>query len=545
MPVSTTPQATTALTGDLDDSLLAALRTLPAQPCHHARHSLALGARLLAAWRGEQQHAWLPGDSRFGHPDWQARPCLQRSLQAWLSLCAEGEDWLQGLQVSPADRSRLALLGRQLSAALAPSNTPLNPEFRTRLKETGGRSLFNGLQHLAADLLMERPLAPLSDDHTFQLGRDLACTPGRVVQRQPLFELIQYQPRTPKVHGKPLLIIPPPLNRFYLLDLTPTSSLVRHALEQGLQVFLISWRNPTPEQAEWGFNQYVGACLAALDTSCAIAESKQAMLLAVCAGGVLGLLLQGLLQARNQSQRLSASSYLVTPLDARLQTDMLALAGPAARQRLRRRLWRQGCLQANQLGSSFAWLRPEHFVWPMALQRYGLDQPPPAREVLFWSQDNTRLPARLVEDMLDLFERDPLAAPGHIVVQGAAIDLSGIQTPSWHLGAQRDHIVNWQNSYPGSRLGGDKVFVQSHSGHIQSLINPLDHPGARFRIGPALQVDAEAWLTTSTAHEGSWWPHWSGWLKTHAGRLKAAPAELGNTYFPPLDAAPGRYVYQS
>ncbi|WP_022963654.1 PHA/PHB synthase family protein [Halopseudomonas pelagia] len=541
MPATRDPDTHAATSGDLIDSLRALLGTLPAQPCHHARHALDLSTRLLEALSGTSDEPLPANHAVFHDPGWQD-PIQRRALQAWLSCQNTTGVWFEQLALSEADRSRLTWLGMQVAAALAPSNSPLNPVFLRQLKRSSGRSLAGGLKRLACDLAIGRPLAPLTEEDSYLVGRDLATTAGQVVLRDPMFELIQYQPRRPEVHQRPLLIIPPPLNRFYLLDLNPQQSLIRHALDQGLQVFLISWRNPQAEHCEWGFSRYVGACDRALTASSRISNSQQASLLGVCAGGILGLLLQGLLQARGDGARLCSASYLVTPINPHLDTPLLHLSGPATQQRLRARLWQQGYLSARQLAASFAWLRPEQFVWPQALARYALDQPLARRDILYWSQDSTRLPARLVEDLLDLFQRDPLSRPGHLCLLGHSIDLKACTQPSWHLGARRDHIVPWANCFPGGRLGGDAFFVQSHSGHIQSLINPPEHPGAVLRSGPAI-ADATGWLANSVEHRGSWWPHWSGWLRRHSGALQPATGSLGSLDCPTLGPAPGRYVH--
>lgn len=545
MPARIPPTGDTDANGDLADSLALLIRSLPSQPCHHVRQARKLLSRLAATLVEPEAAATALADQRFSDPAWHSNPLLMRVMAVWATCNHQGREWLQGLQLPLADQARLALLGRQLAAASAPSNSPLNPRFLARLRETRGRSLCRGLQHLAADLALDRPTPPLHPDDSHLVGRELASTAGEVVLRQPLFEMIQYQPLQAKVHSHPLLIIPPPLNRFYLLDLSPHNSLVQHALEQGLQVFLISWRNPDHSHRDWGFNQYVAACDSALQHIEQISNSTQTSLLGVCAGGLLGLMLQGVLQARGEAHRLCAASYLVTPLNAHMDTDLLRLMGSSSRQRLRTRVWQQGYLSGPQLARSFAWLRPDHFVWPQAVERYAMDQAPAQRDLLFWSQDATRLPARLVDDLLDLFERDPLAEPGHLCVLGQRLDLASIETPSWHMGAEGDHIVPWRNCFPGSRLGGNKVFVQSHGGHIQSMVNPGDRPGSRFRSSAVASVSAEQWLDDSELHDGSWWPHWSHWLKQHSGPLQQAPAHLGSDQLPPLAAAPGSYVHQS
>tara|TARA_R110001599_G_scaffold136296_3_gene314701 strand:- start:4490 stop:6151 length:1662 start_codon:yes stop_codon:yes gene_type:complete len=545
MPESSAQNGAAELAGDLANSLLAVLRTLPDQSPHHARHLSDLAAHLTRSLLGHSELAVAARDRRFDHPAWQTNPMLRRALQSWLGCNAHYRQWLNELEVPEPDRARLRQLGDMLSATLAPSNSPANPVFIERLRQTRGGSLCQGTRNLLTDLVLGRPMAPLCADGAFKVGRDLASTPGQVIQREPLFELIQYRPTTPQTHERALLMVPPPLNRFYLLDLTERASLVRHALDQGLQVFMISWRNPDPDHREWGFNQYVNACNRALQTASSLTANGPVNLMGVCAGGLLALLLQGVLQSRGQGHRISSASYLVTPIDARLDTGLVRMLGPAARQQLRTRLWKHGFLPARELARAFSWQRPEEFVWPQMLERYALGQDPRPRDVLSWSQDCTRLPARLVEDLMDYFERDPFARPGSLVVQGQAVDLSSITTPSWHLGAQHDHIVPCANSFPLRRMGGDKTFVQSHSGHIQSLVNPQQHPGAWFRAGTVADEPMKHWLQQHGPVQGSWRTHWGTWVKKHSGGLGPAPAILGSSDFPPLQAAPGRYVHKS
>jgi polyhydroxyalkanoate synthase len=268
-------------------------------------------------------------------------------------------------------------------------------------------------------------------------------------------------------------------------------------------------------------------------------------LLGVCAGGLLTLLLQGVLASSGQGERVCTASYMVTPIDARLSTGLVRMLGPAARQRIRSKVWQLGFLPATDLARAFAWQRPEQFVWPQALDRYALGQPLTSREIMSWSQDSARLSARLVDDLLDYFERDPFASPGSLVQQGRPIDLRAITTPSWHMGAQHDHIVPCHNSFPGQRLGGDCTFVQSHSGHIQSLVNPPDHPGAWFRAGKIALDDIPEWLEKHRPQPGSWRHHWTDWLKARSDNLVSAPENLGSCAFAPILPAPGRYVHQS
>jgi len=542
--MSDSDAADTPLQRPLSDTALALASTLLTQPCHHARQARQLLSGLAKVLTADEHSSPWQQDGRFSHPGWRG-PLRRRLLDAWAHCTQQGHTWADGLQLGDTDRARLHWLLHQLDEASSPANSPICPRFTERLVETRGRSLQQGLRLLARDIALKRPLPTQSPDDTLLVGRDMACTPGDVVYREPLFELIQYRPTTARVSGRPLLVIPPPLNRFYLLDMTPTSSLVRHALDQGLQVFMVSWRNPNPSHFEWGMQAYSGAAATALAVSLEITGSDKATLLGVCAGGLIGLLLQGLLQARGQGGRIAASSYLVTPVDAQLHSDPLLIAGPEVRRALRNRVWQQGCLGPRQLAAGFAWLLPRQLVWAPLLKRYTLGEESAPHPVRVWNQDSTRLPAQLVDDLLRLFEEDWFGGSRPLDFDGVRIDLTGIESPSWHLGAATDHIVPWTKSYPGARLGGDRTFVLSSGGHIQGLLNHPGLPRAWYQAAPAATTDPQHWASGAPRQRGSWWPHWSNWVVGHSGPPVSAPASTGNADYPALYPAPGRYVHQS
>jgi polyhydroxyalkanoate synthase subunit PhaC len=325
MPNSKSPDA--PLERPLAETALALASTLISQPCHHARQAKLLARRLATALAGQQDLAPLLIDARFAHPGWRS-PLHRRLLGVWGACGQQSKAWAEGLNLSATDQARLQLLLRQLEDATAPSNTPICPRFMERLVESRGQSLQRGLRLLAQDIAFKRALPAQGPDGALLVGRDMACTPGEVVRCEPLYELIQYRPTTAAVRARPLLIIPPPLNRFYLLDMTPTSSLVRHALDQGLQVFLISWRNPNPSHCNWGLQAYTQAAADALHSARDITRSPQATLLGVCAGGLITLLLLGWLRARGEQEQIAAASFLVTPIDTRLDSDPLLIASP-------------------------------------------------------------------------------------------------------------------------------------------------------------------------------------------------------------------------
>ena len=530
-----------SLNADLSRSLLALLRSTLSQPGHHQRYLCRVTRLSLLALQGKLDCGDLSDDPRFQHPGWQ-RPLQSRLVQLWQAWQQPLQGWLNALDISEPERANLRWLLDQLSAASSPSNSLLNPQIIAATRQSRGANLRRGARNLLIDQLTGRPLAMPEADTQYRAGHELALSAGEVVLRQPSFELIHYTPATEQQYSKPLLIIPPPINRYYLLDLTPTNSLVQHALQQGIAVYLISWRNPNPSHCNWGLSHYVRACRAALTQVLALSASTQASLLGVCSGGILASLLAGWLQARSRADCLNALSLLITPLDARLQTDLQRLAGNATQQRLRRQVWRQGYLDERSLGSLFTWMKPEQLLWQPAVQRYALGEDLPSSPMHTWSHDNTRLPAQLVEDLLDLLIRDPLGQPGALQLDGERIDLNQVSLPSWHLAAERDHIVPWRNALPAGRLGGDCQFTLCRGGHVQGLLCPPGQARAGYQSAPVDAHDtADSWASRATLTEGSWWSAWTDWLTRRSGTLENAIHPVAD---PALGPAPGHYVHQ-
>lgn len=530
-----------SLNADLSRSLLALLRSVLAQPQHHQLYLLNVTRLSLLALRGKLDNHAIAEDKRFQHPDWQ-RPLPSRLLQLWQAWQQPLQDWLNGLEVSDAERANLRWLLAQLSAASSPSNSLFNPEIIAATRSSRGANLQRGALNLLADSLTRRPPAMPQPGSEYRVGHELAQSQGSVIERQPGYELIHYAPLTTEQHSRPLLIIPPPINRFYLLDLTPETSLVQHALSQGIAVYLISWRNPNPSHCNWGLGHYVSCCQQALNTVLKASASPQATLLGACSGGILASLLAGWLQARNETACLAALNLLVTPLDTRLQTDLHRLAGSSTQQQIRRQVWRQGYLDERGLGSLFTWMKPEQLLWAPAIERYALGRELAASPVSIWSHDNTRLPAQLVEDLLDLLERDPLNQPGSLQINGERVDCHNLTLPSWHLAAEHDHIVPWRNAFPAQRLGGDCVFTLCRGGHIQGLLCPPGQPRAGYRSATVNSDNTvEHWQSAVSEIDGSWWPAWTDWLKARSGVLQPAVQPTANDTLGP---APGHYVHQ-
>jgi polyhydroxyalkanoate synthase len=374
------------------------------------------------------------------------------------------------------------------------------------------------------------------------VGEDLGITPGAVVHRDEVIELIQYSPSTPRVRQRPLVIVPPPIGRFYFLDLRPGRSLVEYAVSRGLQVFMLSWRNPTREQSEWGLDEYAQGVVTAVDVAREVTGSRDVTTLGLCAGGqVMTTALNHL--AANGDDRVHAAGYAVTLLDFSSRAPLGAFSGPRMLEVARRNSRRRGVITARQMGSMFTWMRPDDLIFNYLVQQWLMGEDPPAFDILAWNADGTNLPARLHEQFLDIFGKNALARPGMLRVLGTPVHLSRITLPTFVTGALTDHLTPWDGCYRTTQLlSGPSTFVLSYSGHIQSLVNPPGNPKAHYWTGGEPGPDPEAWRASAERHTGSWWEPWAQWTVEQCGDEVAAPTELGSAAHPPLEPAPGTYV---
>ena len=433
-----------------------------------------------------------------------------------------------------------------LVAALAPSNNPLlNPAALKAALDTGGRNYLRGGRQLVKDLSSRPRIPQMVDSDAFTVGKDLAVTPGRVVLRTEVFELLQYAPRAEQVHEIPVLIVPPMINKYYIADLAPGRSMVEHFLDAGLQVFAISWVNPCEDQADLGLDDYAGSVIRAMDALDEITGADRTLLFALCAGGIVTSTTVSHLVATGRGDRVAGLTLGVTVLDQHHSgtvgslVDAPTAAAAAASSRSR------GYLDGRALAGVFAWLRPDDLVWNYWVNNYLLGKKPPAFDVLFWNADTTRMPAALHGDFLRLAVDNALVHPGRATVLGTPVDLSKIDVDSYNLAGIADHICPWENVYRSGRLlGSAPRFVLSTSGHIAALVNPPGNPKASYRVAPELPEDPEQWLATASTHAGSWWTDWTTWATARAGELGDPPAELGSAAHPAAEPAPGTYVFQ-
>jgi polyhydroxyalkanoate synthase subunit PhaC len=512
-------------------------------PLSVIEHEAALVSELARVLAGRSSVAPAASDKRFTDPVWLSNPAYRRYLQAYLA-CSQGVgSMVDGLGLKGLDAQRGRFLTTLVADALAPSNTFAgNPAAVRKAFETGGASLAAGLRNLVGDLLHNGAMPSQVDKTAFKVGGNLANTPGAVVFRNEVLELIQYRPATAKVHARPALLVPPQINRAYVYDMAPGKSLVKYLVDSGFQVFLVSWRNPTAEHSHWGMAEYVAALLEAIDAIKTICASRDVTVHAACSGAMTVAALLGHLAAL-KDRSVHCTTQMVAVMDQAEDSQIGLLASPRAIARAKAASARKGVLEGGAMGRVFAWLRPNDLVWNYWVNNYLLGNAPPAFDILYWNSDTTRLPAKFHAELLDVFGARLLATPGALQILGTPIDLSALRCDRYVMAGLTDHITPWRSCYRTARMmGGKMTMVVSASGHIQSLINPPGNAKAKYYLNADLPDHPDQWLAGATQHNDSWWPHWRDWLAARSGRLKAAPAALGHASYPMLADAPGTYM---
>ncbi|MEP6998164.1 MAG: class I poly(R)-hydroxyalkanoic acid synthase, partial [Betaproteobacteria bacterium] len=434
-------------------------------------------------------------------------------------------------------------LAQQYVDAISPSNfLATNPEALQRAFATGGASIAQGLSNLVADA--QRGRIAMTDESAFEVGRNLATTPGSVVFRNPLIELIQYAPTTRNVAKRPLLIVPPCINKYYILDLQPDNSFVRYAIAQGHTVFMISWRNIPPELGGLGWDDYLEqGVLTAVDVVRDIAGSKTINALGFCVGGTLLACALAVATARRETPVASAT-FLATMLDFADPGDIGVYVSREVLAARMPTLCGGGRIQGSELASAFASLRPNELVWNYVVGNYLKGQKPPAFDLLYWNGDSANLPGPMyVEYLRNMYLDNKLREPGALTMCGQRIDLGRVAMPSYILATREDHIVPWRTAYRSvGLLGGDLTFVLGASGHIAGVINPAAKNRRNYWTNELLTDDPADWVARAQTRPGSWWPHWTAWLHRYAGGTRPAPKDAGNEKHRPLAPAPGTYV---
>jgi len=514
------------------------------QPFHSAKHVAHFGLELKNVLFGKSMLTPDSDDRRFVDPAWSQNPLYRRYLQTYLAWRKELHDWIDDSSLSAQDISRGHFVITLMTEAMSPTNGAANPAAVKRFFETGGKSILDGLTHLAKDLVNNGGMPSQVNMDAFEVGKNLGTTDGVVVFRNDVLELIQYKPITEQVFERPLLVVPPQINKFYVFDLSPDKSLARFCLRNNVQTFIISWRNPTKAQREWGLSTYIDAVKEAVDVVCKITGSKDVNMLGACSGGITCTALLGHYAALGE-QKVNALTLLVSVLDTTLDTQVALFVDEQTLESAKRHSYQAGVLEGKDMAKVFAWMRPNDLIWNYWVNNYLLGNEPPVFDILFWNNDTTRLPAAFHGDLIEMFKNNPLVRPNALEVCGTPIDLKQVKSDIFCLAGTNDHITPWVSCYKSARLfGGKTEFVLSNSGHIQSILNPPGNPKARFMTNPEMPDDANRWQEDATKHTDSWWLHWQAWQAERSGKLKKSPATLGNKAYPPGEASPGTYVHE-
>ena len=522
------------------------LGSLASRPVSTGRRVGALAADLAAIVAGKSTVAPDRRDRRFADEAWAKNPLLRRLVQSYLASGATAAQLVSDAGLGWRDAQRVEFLLDILTEALSPSNLPLvNPASAKAAIDTGGANFARGMSAFAKDMSAKPPVPQMVDSSGFELGRNIAVSPGAVIARTEVFELIRYQPSTPKVHEVPLLIVPPTINKFYAMDLAPGRSLVEFLVGQGQQVFIISWRNPLAHHADWDSDTYAAEIIKAMDITAKAAGVEKVALTGICSGGILSSLAVAHLAATDRLDRLAAFSLFVTVLDQEHAGMPAALAGPRTTDLAKRASRQRGFIDGRDLAEAFAWLRPGDLVWNYWVNNYLLGRRPPAFDILFWNADTVRMPAGLHADFIDIAMENRLVHAGTQTTLGTPVDLGEITTDAYVVAGIADHITPWQNCYQSTQLlGGDTRFILSTSGHIAALVNPPNNPKASYRDGSTSYTDANEWLENAEQHPGAWWPDYAAWLAARSGALVKAPTRLDGGGTSVLAQAPGTYVLE-
>lgn len=528
-------------------SALAFGKALASRPRRVASRVGGLGAETLRITVGSSTVAPSKRDKRFTDPAWTENPLLRRLVQLYLASGAAAEGLAQDVPMEWRDKERVRFAVANLVEGLSPSNNPLtSPVAWKAAIDTGGMSAVKGVRNLVKDMSSSPRVPSMVDRSAFVVGKDLAGSPGAVVLRTPVFELLHYAPTTPQVRTEPLLIVPPTINKFYVLDLAPERSVIEHLVASGQQVLVMSWRNPDARHSKWGLDTYVQAILEAMAATREICGVRRTHVLAACSGGLLASMAASHLEQTDRLDLLASLTLLVTVIDQARAGTTGALVDEAVAEAAINASRRKGYLDGNKLAEVFAWLRPQDLIWNYVVNNYLTGQQPPAFDILAWNADTTRMTARLHADFIGMSLDNSMVRPGGVNVLGTDVDLKKVTVDNYVVAGVADHLCPWQSCYRSTQLlGGESRFVLSTSGHIAALVNPPGNPKSSFHatVAPVTpDTDAEVWQGMAQQVKGSWWPDYVQWLTDRSGEPVDAPAELGSTVHRVLESAPGSYV---
>ncbi|HEY8247403.1 MAG TPA: class I poly(R)-hydroxyalkanoic acid synthase [Hyphomicrobium sp.] len=486
-----------------------------------------------------------PGDSRFKDPEWSASPYFDFWKQAYLVTSRWAEDMLHNTDgLDDRTRQRAEFYLRQVASALSPSNFPLtNPEVLRETLSTNAENLVQGMSLLVEDMRKSGDLLKVSQTDTtaFEVGRNLATTPGKVIYQNEIFQLIQYTPATDKVRELPLLVVPPWINKYYILDLTPTKSQIKFLVDQGLTVFIVSWVNPDQRLSHKSFEDYMQeGLLTAADAVKREAGVDKINVVGYCVGGTLLATTLAYLAARGEDV-FNSASFLATQVDFTHAGDLLLFTDTDQLEALNALMSERGYLDGSRMANVFNMLRPRDLIWPYIVNNYLLGKKPFPFDLLFWNQDSTRMTVTNHNFYLREFYNGNCLAKGNMTIAGTRLDMHKVKIPVYELATKEDHIAPARSVFAGAQLfGGEVDFVLSGSGHIAGVVNPPDKVKYQYWTNSKRTSTLEQWMATAKEHPGSWWPHWAEWLAEHSGGW-TVPRDPGEK-LGVIEDAPGSYV---
>lgn len=527
------------------------LSVLAENPVRTMQRVAGLWEEYAAILNGARLRSPATGDRRFQYEAWETSP-FSVLLQAYLANCAFLYRMVdESESLSEAEQTRLNFFAVNVAAMLAPTNTLAgNPSALSRAIASHGRSLVNGAMNYATDLVSNKAMPAMVDLKRFEVGKNLAATPGGVVWRSAQAELVQYSPTTRKVRELPCLIVPPLFNKYYFVDMAPGHSLVEHLVGEGHQVFMMSWRNPKPEHAQWNADTYSAAVLDSMEVVRNISRAERINVVGVCGGTRVLAPVLGYLHATDNDWINSASLMIINLLSDKVPH------WPVAHSRIDEKVKREGIMSGGDIAAGFTWSRPQDLVWSYWSNNYLHGKAPPAIDLLYWNRDSTNIPSALRDDLIDCHVNNSYLKEGGVTVKGVPVSIGDLNYAKYVVAGKADHINDWRNVFETGRLLGRTMdFVLSNHGHIQTIIDPPQshshahslvgkHHRSCYWCGPGLARTPEEWLETAQEEEGSWWPHWAAWLHARSGKLIGAPRQIGNSQYPVLCAAPGHYVHE-
>lgn len=516
------------------------------KPLSVIEHSARYARKLVEINDGQREYLPQKKDRRFNHKAWQNQPAYKFWMQSYLALEESVKDWVPDARMDKMDEQRANFILSIIVGAISPSNLLIgNPAALEKAKETKGLSLVNGMTNFMNDIVQNGGFPSQVDKDQFDVGGNLGTSDGQVVFRNEILELIQYSPITKEVYERPLLIVPPQINKFYVYDLVEEKSFIHYCLSQGLQTFIVSWRNPTKKQRGWDLGDYIAALVEAIDGIISITGQGKINLMGACSGGITSCLLMGYLEAIGKEYINSLAISVCSLSQHEGDSDLSLFVNEDRIEAAKKHSEEKGLMKGSELARIFSWMRPNDLIWNYVVNNYYMGQKPPAFDILYWNNDTTNLPAGLHADYLEIVGKGKLESEDGVELKGQTIKLKESTCDKYIIAGLNDHITPWQACYrANSMLGGDKEFILCNSGHVQTLLCTPDNLKAKYFSNTAIVETPEQWLASATEAKGTWWGNWTKWLHDRSGDTKTAPKEMGNKDYVAITKAPGKYVLE-